>query len=382
MSWWRVVLVVCLAAAGCGGGEGGESEVVGEWRATTIAGAPDGRSRHTAVWTGTEMIVWGGEGQSVLAAGGRYELAADRWLAVSTVDEPSPRHAHTAIWTGEEMIVWGGTAAVTPGVFETAASGGLYDPARDEWRPTTLENAPVGRTLHVAVWTGEEMIIWGGARSEGGALVALSDGARYRPDTDSWQPMTSEGAPQPTWTYTAVWSGSEMIVWTIALTEDGLGIVPAGARYSPASDTWTPIAATAAPTAIAHDAVWSGSEMIVFGFTDPRRTAAGRYDPSSDSWSPVTLDGVPPPSHERAVVQAGTQMIVWGGGSLDSEGPDDLRTGGVYDPLTDSWADTAIPPGFLSPRRGHRAVWTGEETIIWGGSDQTGYPRTGATLHL
>ena len=30
------------------------------WTATTTTGAPDGRADHTAVWTGSEMIVWGG----------------------------------------------------------------------------------------------------------------------------------------------------------------------------------------------------------------------------------------------------------------------------------------------------------------------------------
>jgi hypothetical protein len=30
------------------------------WTATTVASAPDIRANHTAVWTGSEMIVWGG----------------------------------------------------------------------------------------------------------------------------------------------------------------------------------------------------------------------------------------------------------------------------------------------------------------------------------
>ena len=32
------------------------------WTATSTAGAPAARERHTAVWTGSEMIVWGGWG--------------------------------------------------------------------------------------------------------------------------------------------------------------------------------------------------------------------------------------------------------------------------------------------------------------------------------
>src|SRR6266403_3317813 len=32
----------------------------------------------------------------------------------------------------------------------------------DTWTPTTTANAPDGRLLHTAVWTGAEMIVWGG----------------------------------------------------------------------------------------------------------------------------------------------------------------------------------------------------------------------------
>ena len=38
-------------------------------------------------------------------------------------------------------------------------SGGCTD---DTWTPTTLTNAPAGRFAHTAVWTGSEMIVWGG----------------------------------------------------------------------------------------------------------------------------------------------------------------------------------------------------------------------------
>ena len=34
----------------------------------------------------------------------------------------------------------------------------------DSWIPTSTTNAPAARTAHTAVWTGSEMIVWGGAR--------------------------------------------------------------------------------------------------------------------------------------------------------------------------------------------------------------------------
>ena len=62
---------------------------------------------HTAVWTGNEMIVWGGTGElSVTDAGGRYNPGTDSWVPTSAA--PASRNSHSAVWTGSEMIVWGG----------------------------------------------------------------------------------------------------------------------------------------------------------------------------------------------------------------------------------------------------------------------------------
>jgi hypothetical protein len=43
--------------------------------------------------------------------GGRYIPAADSWTAVTAFGAPSRRTGHTAVWTGSEMIVFGGFAA-------------------------------------------------------------------------------------------------------------------------------------------------------------------------------------------------------------------------------------------------------------------------------
>src|SRR3954471_4589600 len=72
------------------------------WTPTTLTGAPSARDGHTAVWTGNEMIVWGGGG---FATGGRYNPGTDTWTITSSINAPSGRSNHTAIWTGTEMIV-------------------------------------------------------------------------------------------------------------------------------------------------------------------------------------------------------------------------------------------------------------------------------------
>src|SRR5213594_1363994 len=79
------------------------------WTATSTTNAPAARDSHTAVWTGSEMIVWGGfNGSSYLNTGGRYNPGTDSWIATSTTNAPAGRQEFAAVWTGSEMIVWGG----------------------------------------------------------------------------------------------------------------------------------------------------------------------------------------------------------------------------------------------------------------------------------
>ena len=94
---------------------------------------------------------------SYLNTGGRYNPSTDSWTATSTTNAPDGRYYHTAVWTGSEMIVWGGYGAGT--YFNT---GGRYNPSTDSWTATSTTSWPIGRAYHTAVWTGSEMIVWGG----------------------------------------------------------------------------------------------------------------------------------------------------------------------------------------------------------------------------
>src|SRR5688572_19114676 len=96
-----------IVIAGCGNHIEPE---VGAWRPISAAGDPTARTGHTAIWTGTEMIVWGGGDGTTRRNGGRYRVADDSWLPMSDVGAPAAAVNHTAVWTGTEMIVWGGLA--------------------------------------------------------------------------------------------------------------------------------------------------------------------------------------------------------------------------------------------------------------------------------
>ncbi len=220
-------------------------------------GAPSPRDDNTAIWTGSELIVWGGNGllrgspddsltstkspgkctctsTSALNDGARYNPVTDTWKPISTIAAPSAIFWFTAVWTGQEMIVWGGNPDVTS--TEHLTTGGRYNPATDTWTPVSTAGAPTARIWHTAVWTGKEMIVWGGILDEK-VPDNLNIGGRYNPATDTWSTLPDSGAPCPRFHHAAIWTGSEMIIWG-GSPADLLVNCPnfyhdAGARYTP-----------------------------------------------------------------------------------------------------------------------------------------------------
>jgi hypothetical protein len=304
-----------------------------EWQATdtTDADTPAPRTNHTAVWTGAEMIVWGGNTSTGLSSsGGRYNpaaIAGTEWQATSTTNNPAPRTGHTAVWTGTEMVVWGGTTSLGP-----ASTGGRYDPAGNAWQATdtTDTDTPAPRTGHTAVWTGAEMIVWGGEASG----TALSTGGRYDPATNTWTAMSSSGAPSARYGHTAEWTGTHMIVWG---GTDGIQRFASGAMYDPVTDAWQDISDSVSDTDTPasrfwHSAVWTGSHMIVWGGdAGGDANTGGRYDTAASAdtaWQATSTTGNPAARTNHTAVWTGSEMIVWGG---DASGTA-LSTGGRYTP--------------------------------------------------
>ncbi len=428
------------------------------WTSLPTAGAPAAREMHTAVWTGTEMIIWGGRGPNIgthneLNTGARYNPANNSWTTISTSGAPSARSGHTAVWTGNQMIIWGGGRDVTETNFYTdkwlqmrtevntyvdaESTGARYNPANNTWTalPASV-NAPP-RTDHVAVWTGSDMLVWGGDTQSiecenavapvsippyvyipgtpGGCHVKLSPqsvGARYNPANNTWSTITSNVAP-PLIGLSAIWTGSRMIVWGGNATNHASlydpvanqwaasrtsGAPPArsghsavwtgtemivwggghilGGRYHPASDSWlsvTPTAENAARQGFAQ--IWTGTELLIFGGQDANGTflqSGYRYNPAAKVWTNLPLEGAPSGRAACSAVWTGTEMIVWGG--LNAYG--DLRDGARYNPSLNTWtalSDQHKPAG----RYGHQAVWTGTEMILWGGISSQAYARNG-----
>ena len=328
------------------------------WTAISTTNAPSARYHHTAVWTGTEMIVWGGANATrILNTGGKYNFSTDSWTAISTTNAPSARSFHTAVWTGTEMIVWGGESNNFPFSLNT---GGRYNPGTDSWTHTSTINAPSARYGHTAVSTGNEMIIWGGHDDLFGRA---NTGGRYDPSTDSWVSTSTTDAPAGRVAHTAVWTGSEMIVWGGAT---GSADVNTGGRYNPRTNSWAITSTNGAPSARdSHTAVWTGSEMIVWGGQTSGHyfNTGGIYHPTTNSWTATSTTNAPTRRYIHTAVWTGSEMIVWGG---VGDSPY-LNTGGRYDVGTNTWTVTTTTDA-PSARIDHTAVWSGSEMMVWGGS--------------
>lgn len=246
------------------------------------------------------------------------------------------------------------------------------------WAP--LPDSPLdGRADHVAVWTGETMIVWGGGTvqemgthpdlqatgtghdPDTGESIAIGErrfdtGATYDPSDGSWTPI-ADSPIAGSYDDTGVWTGDELLV---------LNARGEAAAYQPRSDSWRVLPPL--PLSIAgdqHTAVWTGEEMIVWRYRcddDGCDTAGATYAPDTDTWRTIAASPLPPRRWHTAV-WTGTEMIVWGGDDwlADRSTP----TGAAYDPATDSWR--IIPEAPIDSRQWHTATWTGSEMIVLGG---------------
>src|SRR5581483_11568471 len=111
----------------------------------------------------------------------------DAWLGITTTGAPSRRGYAGIAVAGSTVMIWGGDQMGVLG------DGARFDLDTRHWTPMAMEGAPAARADHVMLWTGHEVVVWGGR----GPLGVYGDGARYDPVTDRWRPTTSVGAPSP-----------------------------------------------------------------------------------------------------------------------------------------------------------------------------------------
>ena len=150
---------------------------------TELPEPPEIRCCSAHAWTGTELLIWGGHvgfSDESLDTGWRYDAEAGEWRPMPA-SPLGARSQAVGVWSGSELLVWGGADFRTDYPYATYDDGAAFDPATDRWR--LLPPAPIDGRQPLAVWTGEEMIVWGSTEREQRRV----DGAAYDPEADTWR---------------------------------------------------------------------------------------------------------------------------------------------------------------------------------------------------
>jgi hypothetical protein len=341
------------------------------------------RTDEVEVWTGRELLIWGGasansnQSSIVLGDGAAYDPDNEQWRPIAA-GPLSPRQGAAAVWTGSEMIVVGGQGNGTQ-VFDDAAA---YDPATNSWR--SIASFPLeARTGATAIWTGKQLVVIGGYAPTTDSATSFEDGAAYTPSTGKWAALPPLPAtPGKLAGVDAAWTGNELIVWltsVVTTTSDSPNVTLAGGasacpcKYTSTgqagfglaagSSTWAALPKPPVQTEGAGTA-WTGSVVLVIGGNfcpafscGIQFGSAASYDPTTRTWAKV-----PYPT-----LGNGSWPSVWTGGAF--VGPSPAGQGnpevGAYSPTSGSWTVIAQPPddliNTLVP-----GIWTGRQLLLWG----------------
>ena len=279
------------------------------------------------------------------------QLMSYRWSTLPDASIPFRSQA-SSVWTGTQMIVWGGSSDK-----RVYADGAAYTPSTRRWR--TLPAAPLtGRSNPFMVWTGRQVLIWGGFTASGDKL---SDGAMFDPTSRLWTTMATAPLPAPRRglygdvQYAArdfTWAGDDAVL--LALDKGFAATTAVAVAFDPATNTWRtlpPIQFSPAKNYTGVTAALVAGRLVVWV------SSAGAFtlDPADTGW---TSEPYAPKAAGciYTVIPAGNSIIFPGshesaacGGDLafypGARGSDlDLKTNQVrpipYTSLTDADAGT------------------------------------------
>lgn len=319
-------------------------QVGGSWDA--VSPSPlSGRMAASATWTGTDVAVWGGLGESVHDDGALYDPQQQQWRTMAPAPL-APRFAHAAVWTGSELVVAGGVAPPAMdrrGTLTPRLDVAAYDPAGNRWRG--LPALPFSTT------SGRVFV-------RNGRLYAVSRAPLPRPVAvlDSGSAM---------WRMLPAPPGSLGGETAVGAVDDTLLLWPAGPGNAVALDMaaqqWSVVAngqarrsVSACECRLVHGATPSGAADVV-GY-EPRRGRWWRHDlGQSRPWAAAAAD--------RLVYLIPTRQA-----------PRALDRG------TGDLLQLPSPPHALAYQA--NAVWAGDRLFVWSGSNpmRRGFDTDGLTF--
>jgi hypothetical protein len=370
-----VVVVVALAAGVAGVFIGRatkvseEARLAASWQALPAAPIV-GRISASTVWTGAEMIIWGGYARSEdvgqASDGAAYDPATRTWRTIAS-SPPGVQGSAAVAWTGDEMLVWASNSPDGP------VGSAAYDPSTDSWR--RLPAGPLGkRESFSSVWTGEELIVVGGNL---GDTLAKPVAAALAPESGTWRLLPALNRitgliPSPG----VVWDGHEVFVMGSVCAKYLSSCSPRLLAYDPATDALRTLDLAKAPNAPQLRLIGVNGSDLVFSTEAQAKVIVVRYDPAAERWRRGVLAPFPIP------IGAYTQRAWLRDRLVLADGSSGLQ---IYSLDTDTWKTITPGPSPLNSREGSAIVWTGTELITWSGTVYEKFnptPADGASLTL
>lgn len=250
--------------------------------------------------------------------------------------------------------------------------GAMLDPTTGTWTAIASTGAPSPRAEASWAWTGQELVIWGGVHdpsSPYGPLCdpeydcgPLGDGARFDPAANAWQPISTNGAPSPRSGAKLLWTGDRVVVWGGADLESARGD---GAIYDPAADAWSPMAALAPlPAALDgwQDAYVDGGRIVVVRAPD-----AWIYDLATDAWTEVDTSNPPDRTGYGGIIHGDDRRMVIAVPNPADPDLEALASISVIDASTARWTKAVLPAELRPALFGASLAWAGDRLVAWGG---------------
>jgi hypothetical protein len=152
----------------------------------TIPSMNHARSQYQLVSSGTSVYAFGGlsdcsNGSTLLADLEEWKPGDSSWTDVTAPGAPSARYAGQATWTGTQLLVYGGN---TPGQ-NFDPSGGVYDPVQNAWSSASCTLSMCGRSSTPSIPDMGYVRYWGGNGGNSPAGLEYGSGS-----WSSWTPPT------------------------------------------------------------------------------------------------------------------------------------------------------------------------------------------------
>jgi putative Ig domain-containing protein/PKD domain-containing protein/galactose oxidase-like protein len=227
------------------------------------------------VQVGSQVLVEGGTGTSLLASSELYDATAGTWSGVGNLANARDLHTATVLQDGR-VLVAGGLAS------GPLASAEIYDPATKVW--TSTGSLATARYHHTATLLSSGKVLVAGGFGDAGALASAE---LFDPTAGTWTATGSLATARQAHSAALLSSGKVLVEGG----DDGTNPIASSELYDPAAGTWSATGALIAARRNHTSTVLADGKVLVAGGfgTDLANAlkSSELYDPSAGTFSAV-----------------------------------------------------------------------------------------------